>query len=266
MAPQYDVSGGRILTWALETHLADHCNLRCAHCCTLSPDTPAWFVDPGELRRDLERAATALRPHVFKLTGGEPLLHPELLRCLDAARASRISERISVTTNGLLLPAMPDGFFERIDRLTVSHYSSAALTEAALRSAAERCARHGVQLTVKSIDRFQRMDAETPHDDEGTASVFQACWLKVRCHMLYRGRFYACTRPPHLAARAGAEPGDGDGVDVSEPRLLPRLVAYLEREEPLAACRCCLGASGDWAEHRQLPARSLVSSRLPEEA
>ena len=88
MAPQYDVSDGRILTWALETHVVEHCNLRCANCCTLSPELPSWWVDPDELRRDLERAAGALRPHVFKLTGGEPLLHPELLRCLDAARAS----------------------------------------------------------------------------------------------------------------------------------------------------------------------------------
>jgi hypothetical protein len=256
MAPQYDVSGGRILTWALETHLADHCNLRCANCCTLSPGSEAWFVDPDDLRRDLEAIATSVRPHVFKLTGGEPLLHPELLRCLDAARASGISERISVTTNGLLLAAMPDAFFERIDRLTVSHYSSAPLTEAALRSAAERCDRHGVQLTVKSIHRFQRMDAESPHDDERAASVFESCWLKVRCHMFYRGRFYACTRPPHLAAQRGAAIPDGDGVDVHEPRLLPRLLSYLEREEPLVACCFCLGASGEWVEHRQLAART----------
>jgi hypothetical protein len=254
MAPQYEVSDGRILTWALETHLADHCNLRCAHCCTLSPGSPSRFVDPGELQRDLARSATALRPHVFKLTGGEPLLHPELLRCLDVARASGISERISVTTNGLLLPSMPDGFFERIDRLTVSRYSSAPLPEGVLRGVAARCERHGVQLTVKAIDRFQRMDAETPH--AGAAASFESCWLKVRCHLLYRGRFYACTRPPHLASRLlahGLAAGtDGDGVDLGEPSLLARLRGYLERDEPLAACRLCLGATGDWVAHHQL--------------
>lgn len=259
MATQYEVSDGRILTWALEAHVVDHCNLRCANCCTLSPELPARFLDPDELGRDLERAAVALRPHVFKLTGGEPLLHPELLGCLDAVRASGISEHLSVTTNGLLLPSMPDRFYQRIDRLTVSHYSSVPLPEAVLARTVERCERHGVLLFVKAIDRFQRMDAVPAHAERTVvAAVFESCWLRVRCHMLHRGRFYACTRPPHLANRLASHGvahgiGEDDGVDLDDPRLLARLRAYLGREEPLAACRFCLGASGGWDEHRQLP-------------
>jgi cyclic pyranopterin phosphate synthase len=258
MAPEYDVSDGRILSWALETHVVQHCNLRCAECCTLSPALPTWFADPETLRRDLERAAGALKPHVVKLTGGEPLLHPELLRCLDAVRASGISPRLSVTTNGLLLAAMPDAFYERIDRLTVSHYRSAPLTQALLTRVRAGCHRHGVLLTVKNIDSFQRMDAFPAQTPEQTASTFGACWLRMRCHMLHGGRFYACTRPPHLADRLEASGvahgiGEDDGVALDEPRLLQRLLAYLQREEPLAACRFCLGAGGGWSEHRQLP-------------
>ena len=90
---RYAVAAGRILTWSLEAHLVDHCNLRSAHCCTLSPEFPARLVDPAALQRDLALAAGALRPHVFKLTGGEPLLHPDLPACLRAARGSGISER-----------------------------------------------------------------------------------------------------------------------------------------------------------------------------
>lgn len=262
LVPRYHAAAGRVLTWALEIHLSDHCNLRCEHCCTLSPGAAQAFLDPAALEKDLARAATALRPHVFKLTGGEPLLHPELLRCLDVARASRISERISVTTNGLLLPSVPEAFFERIDRLTISRYSSAPLPERVLREASERCERHGVQLTLKAVDRFQRMDADAPHADAGP--VFESCWLKVRCHLLHRGFFYACTRPPHLAARLranGAARAEKDGVDVHDPRpLLPRLLAYLERDEPLAACRSCLGSTGEWVEHGQL-ARTALAAR-----
>jgi hypothetical protein len=86
--------------------------------------------------------------------------------------------------------------------------------------------------------------------------------------MLRRGRFYLCTRPPHLAdglaARGVAHGiGEDDGVELWEPRLLPRLLAYLEREEPLAACRLCLGASGEWAEHRQLPRETRAGIPAP---
>jgi hypothetical protein len=258
MAPQYEVSDGRILTWALETHVVEHCNLRCADCCTLSPALPPAFVDPAALGRGLLLLGHALRPHVLKLTGGEPLLHPELLRCLDVARASGISERLSLTTNGLLLASYGEEFYSRIDRLTVSHYVSAPLPQALLGRVREACARHGVLLTVKHVSRFQRLDAFPARAERETAATFGSCWLRVRCHMLHAGRFYACTRPPHLRSRlqaAGVVHGidEGDGVLLDAPLLRERLLAYLEREQPLQACRFCLGGGGPWSPHRQLP-------------
>jgi hypothetical protein len=63
--------------------------------------------------------------------------------------------------------------------------------------------------------------------------------------MIHAGCFYLCTRPPHLGF---AEDGlELDSVD------LRHLLAYLERDEPLAACARCTGGSGEWKPHRQLP-------------
>lgn len=253
---RYEINDGRILTWSLEAHVTDHCNLRCAECCTLSPRLPARAVPPPELARDLARAAAVLRPNLFKLTGGEPLLHPELLRCLEAARASGIARELSVTTNGILLPRMPDAFFAAVDRLTLSVYASAPLPEGAEARAAERCARHGVILTVKRYDRFQRIQADAPHGR--AAEVFGSCWLKVRCHLVHRGRFYACTRPPHLADAGLAAQ---DGVELDGPDLLGRVLRCLEADAPLASCRHCLGATGPWVRHAQLG--RAPASRLP---
>jgi hypothetical protein len=128
-----------------------------------------------------------------------------------------------------------------------------------------RCERHGVQLTVKRIDAFQRIDARPPHSDPGAVRrVFDSCWLKLRCHMAYRGRFYACTRPPHLAQRLDRVERMGledDGVSLEEPRLAARILEYLQREEPLAACRFCLGAGGDFTAHRQVRRRARAPGR-----
>lgn len=257
----YAIEDGRLLTWALEAHLVDHCNLRCVHCCTLSPQLVPRHIEPEALERDLRLLARVLRPAVFKLTGGEPLLHPRLLECLQAARASGISRQLSLTTNGFFLAQAPDALFEGLDRLTLSWYTSAPLPEALVERIQARCAEHGVALTVKHVARFARMDAEAPfHDVAAARRVHAVCWLRVRCHMVADGRFYACTRPPHLEQRLRAlghetTLGLDDGVPVGqEPgALLARLLAYLESGEPLGSCRYCLGASGGFEEHAQGP-------------
>jgi len=262
---RYEINAGRLLTWALEAHLVDHCNLRCTHCCTLSPQLPARVTPPGDLARDLARAARVLRPRTFKLTGGEPLLHPDILACLDAARASGIADTLSVTTNGLRLDRMPDGFFERIDRLTLSWYPRVRLDAAVVARVVDRCRAHDVALTVKRIDRFGRMDPEGPLSEAEARSIHAACWLKQRCHLLHEGRFYACTRPPHLARlRGDSALAAEDGIDLDDDdasALARRLRLYLEAETPLASCRLCLGASGERVPHRQEPTAASRADR-----
>jgi hypothetical protein len=184
----YAVNAGRLMTWSLEVHVVHHCNLRCAHCCTLSPGLRPRFADPDVLRRDLALAAGALEPAVLKLTGGEPLLHPNLAACLDAARGAGIARRVSLTTNGHLAPRVPDAVFEKLDALTLSLYPSAPLPDAALADLDARCERHGVALHIKWVDRFGVMDAA--HRSRARArSDHASSWLKQRGHLVREGRF-----------------------------------------------------------------------------
>jgi organic radical activating enzyme len=257
---RYDLHDGRILTWSLEAHVTTHCNLRCVQCCPLSPHLPTWAVEPAALGEDLRKLARVLKPNLFKLTGGEPFLHPDLPGVLDAVRGSGISEQVSITTNGFLAQSAPDAVYERLDRMTLSVYDSAPLPERSIARITERCEQHGVHLTVKHIDAFQRITPDAPlESDDEVRAVHARCWLKVRCHLVYQGRFYTCTRPPHVATVFGrthpelSALAEVDGLSLDTPDLLPRLLDYLERDTPLATCRHCLGASGPWEPHAQLP-------------
>lgn len=252
----YLVEDGRVLTLALEVHLVDQCNLRCRECCTLSPFLPDRVAAPEEVRDDLRRAARVLRPQMVKLSGGEPLLHPRLDECLRAAKESAIAPRVSVTTNGHLLPKMPEACWELLDHLTVSLYPSAPLPEERLRWIRETCARRGIELKEKRQDEFEELTVESPMDDADTDRVFEACWMKRRCHLVRRGVFYQCTRPPHFDTyfRAEGRFAEGDGVRLHDgPSLLEDVRWYLERGEPLASCRHCLGNTGRRFPHEQLP-------------
>ena len=258
----FDVKDGRILTWSLEGHVVDHCNLRCRHCCSLSPHLPERTTSVSDLSRDLNAVSRAVRPQIFKITGGEPLLHPDLLGCLEAARDADIASTIQMTTNGLLIRRMPTDAWRLLDRLVVSRYSSAPLAPKILAIIESQCDDHNIDLIVKSIDSFAEMDVAAPGQNGAqTRQTYDDCWLRIRCHMIHEGRFYKCTRPPHIedVLRDGeyeVEPLTvNDGVELKGERLAHRIKNYLELESPLDACRFCRGASGAQHPHAQLKNR-----------
>lgn len=260
----YAVEGGRVKTRSLEAHVVDHCNLTCAECCSLSPLLPPRVTAPAELARDLALAAAVLAPRVFKLVGGEPLLHPEIVELARVARRSGIAPRVSLTTNGLLLPRMPDALWEQLDALTVSRYPAPALSAAQVAAIEAKAARSCVRLNWKRQDAFVTMSRPAPRGDEAeTAAIWARCWLRERCHLVRDGRFYTCTRPVHLQTWLGpAHDLAGDGIPLAgaTPDIL---LTYLRREAPLAACARCAGGDAPLSPHRLLPAAELRRLRRP---
>jgi GTP 3',8-cyclase len=258
----YAVVEGRVKTRSLEAHIVDHCNLTCAECCSLSPRLRPRSTSPAALARDLALATAVLAPAVFKLVGGEPLLHPEIVELLRVVRRSRIAPRLSVTTNGLLLPRMPDAFWSELDALTISRYPSPVLPAALVAEVEHKAARFGVRLNWKQQDQFVKMSLPARRDDDAeTTAVYARCWLRERCHLVYDGRFYTCTRPMHLQSLLGPHEdlaGDGLPLDGCRPAAL---LEYLRRETPLAACAHCAGGDAPMAPHRLLSGSELKQLR-----
>jgi len=92
----------------LRISLTDHCNLRCVYC---MPVNGLHFLSaqdlltPAEIGSIVEVAVSA-GFRKFRLTGGEPMLRPDLLEIVE--RVSRIEGvgDLSMTTNGILLPKL----------------------------------------------------------------------------------------------------------------------------------------------------------------
>lgn len=92
----------------LRLSLTDRCQFRCLYC---MPDNPDWLPKADILRREeIERLTglfvRELGIRCLRLTGGDPLLRKdvvEIVETLNALRADGL-ERISMTTNALLLP------------------------------------------------------------------------------------------------------------------------------------------------------------------
>jgi cyclic pyranopterin phosphate synthase len=105
----------------LRISVTDRCNLRCAYC--MPAKGVQWQPRADRLTRDeivqVVRAAATLGITRVRLTGGEPLVWPDLLQLVSEITRIRGIEEISLTTNGLLLeklaPALAEAGLSRVN-------------------------------------------------------------------------------------------------------------------------------------------------------
>lgn len=82
------------------------CNLQCPIC--YADSGPGEHQPVGSILADVRTFIDRRGPlDVLQLSGGEPLLHPELLTIVDGCKALPI-ERLMINTNGLLLAERPE--------------------------------------------------------------------------------------------------------------------------------------------------------------
>jgi len=105
--------------------LTDHCNLRCTYCMPkdrgeLSFLPSSQLLSFEEIARLVAELST-LGLRKVKLTGGEPLLRPNLPDLVGQLRASHPGLEINLITNGVLLPPLAPALRAAgLTRLTVS--------------------------------------------------------------------------------------------------------------------------------------------------
>ncbi len=229
----------KILARSLEVNLTSHCNLSCYGCDHASPVNAEEYLSVEELRRDLAALSPVYHVFEFRLTGGEPFLHPELMEVVAAIRGSGIADKITLVTNGVLLHKASEELWKRIDRLVVSIYPGVKrrLSHDDLRDLAHR---HGMLLWHKPTDEFT---IKLLHSRNGDDDLVKAIYDTVG---------------------VGAPAWPGDSVLVRDnPDLHEQLKAFLSCEEPLGACRYCLGCAGRPTESRQMN-RATVQEWLSE--
>ncbi len=105
----------------LRVSVTDRCNLRCTYC--MPPDFSDWM--PGEHLLSVDELMTVIEVAVeqgitnIRLTGGEPLLRPDVVEIVRRINAIASPPRISLTSNGLrlvdLAQPLADAGLERVN-------------------------------------------------------------------------------------------------------------------------------------------------------
>ena len=100
--------------------LTDRCNLSCLHCGSSCSAGRSNFLKTGKVKEIIaDTAVWEPRVHVV-LTGGEPLLHPDLLEIAEELNKARLYW--SVVTNAMLITD------ETAGRMKANHIYSAAVS------------------------------------------------------------------------------------------------------------------------------------------
>jgi organic radical activating enzyme len=247
------ISDSKIHAPKAEYNVVSHCNYGCRECSHFSPHMRAQAADLGSFKRDLAALARVYHVGRFRLLGGEPLLHKNLLSFIRAIRESGITEKIQIVTNGSLLHRASDEIFNEIDMISVSWYPDSRCDQEKIDFARERSKQFDVELKVDRIDRFRMMQLDEPTEDgELLDQIYRTCQIAHTwyCQTFHEGYFYMCSRPLFTDAylvqkgQPALDLATVDGIPLHEPRLLERLIDYLNRPLPLSSCRYCLGTVG----------------------
>ncbi len=98
---------GRAITY-LRISITDRCNLRCAYCQPASG--LSWIPEDRLLNKDdfvrLAEAAASLGITKIRITGGEPLVHPDVLEIITRIASIPGIDDLSLTSNAILLDRM----------------------------------------------------------------------------------------------------------------------------------------------------------------
>lgn len=175
----------------VETHLTNHCNLNCAHCTHYAPLADPWFKDINEYVKEIAQLAYVARNTLqeIRLLGGEPLLHPQVADFVYITRQAFPFVRLEVVTNGILLPQMPESFFNVINECNASIYLSDYGLSENIKSTLENKVNH---YRIGEKDHFIKPGLDLHGSDK--ADNFKQCFdaFESVCYNLRDGYLYHC--------------------------------------------------------------------------
>jgi MoaA/NifB/PqqE/SkfB family radical SAM enzyme len=178
--------------------VAERCDQRCVHCTIWRGAGAARPLTPAERLRVVDEALAAGVSEAL-LTGGEPLLSPDLLPVAERLKAG--GARVLLATNGMLLGRLANELSRLVDEVYVSLDGARPVTHDALRGVAafDRLA-HGIAALRAAAPRVLRVARSTLH--AGNLAEFEAIVDAARGLGLHHVSFLP------LDARSAAFGGD----------------------------------------------------------
>ncbi|MDO4674674.1 radical SAM protein [Campylobacter sp.] len=242
----------------VEIHLAEACNLNCFGCNHFSQIAEEAFTDPAAFEKDMKQLAkiTGGWVGVFRLMGGEPLLHPQCSKFFKITRKYFPKSDIWLVTNGLLLEKQEGDFWKRAKENRVQIRPTKYPLKINWDKIRALCEANDVPLIFFNEGEVEKISHKFTLDPKGgndNYHSFTHCSMANHCVQLKRGRLFTCTFPAHIEhynKKYGEsfEVSEFDSINIYEARDYKELLFFLAK--PIPFCRYCSvskwGPVGKW--------------------
>jgi organic radical activating enzyme len=229
------------------------CNLRCEFCVTFSPYLKG-YIPADELLKSYSEWRKKVKPKYFVLSGGEPLLHPELTRILRESAKIWNDSKLWITTNGLLLdrvnPEVLQAIKETGFELIVTEHTFEPEHRKTLDAVYKRLKKDGVRFCVResrsmwlAVYQYGEKDSLIPYTSN-PKKAWECCVYR-QVVIILDDKMYKCS--PLLHAHYGIQKGIMNADDwklalTYQPLTLqstPEEIVKHLRESEIPECVIC---------------------------
>lgn len=229
-------------------NILDHCNLRCKGCDHFAAIAEKRFVALEDIEKDLARMSELLDGQLIRMgiMGGEPLLHPDLLKILEVARKYFPNTLLQLVTNGLLLMQQPEKFWLTCKENNIVIVNTKYPIDLDYDGMIARAEQYGVTFEhYGNTGEVQKTSYKIPLDLAGrqnARSNFMECFHANALPLLMEGKFYPCTVAPnvrHFNKKFGTDIqlNKEDYLDIYKVTNKYEILEFLSKPKPF--CRFC---------------------------
>ena len=240
---------GKTILEKIDIHLTDHCNLNCRSCTHFSPLAEEFYLSLEGFETDLTRLSQLTNGQIGQIfmLGGEPLLHPELIKFFPIARRLFPETKLIIITNGILLPQQTDDFWQACKDNNIQIWVSLYKLNVDLKEVEQKAREYGVFYGYTSTNRTKE-DEKTwgkwKLDLEGKqywTNSFEHCSVK-NCVTLKKGKLYTCPTIAHIEHfnkyfNTNLIPTEFDYVDIYKVETYDEILKAMVKPTPF--CRFC---------------------------
>lgn len=246
-------------------NILDHCNLKCKGCDHFACIADPYFVEYEKIHQDLNRLSEIFHgDYITKIgvMGGEPLLHPDLLKILKDVRNHFPHTIIRLTTNGLLLLKQEDVFWRVCREQNVTIVNTKYPINLDYNKMQKKAQSEGVKFQFfegtggyqikKSFKRILNLEG-----NGNPVENFINCFISNYGNFLMEGKLYGCPfscqsyRIFNKKFHQNLRMTENDYLDIYKVQDMQEILEFAAR--PKYYCRYCHGVSPlfDWTRSKQ---------------